>query len=476
MRNYILIVSWCWIGLTLRAQAPSNWLKTMAQNKGFKQATYGFQVVEIKTNTILADYQSHVALIPASTLKVITTASALNLLGKNYRYTTTLFSKGKYNAATGYLEGDLIIRGSGDPSLQSDYFYNDSNQLCNTWAKAIQEKGLKNISGYIVGDASAFNRQVNSHWIWGDIGNYFGASANGLSFNDNKFSIYFSSGNAGSSVKLNKINPNYETNPMQITNNVMAKGSEDEAYIYGDPLGFTKEVNGYIPPNKTNYEVEASLPDPALLCAEQLCKWLQKNGVQTQLKKVKSNYQKESDSLAITQWVTHASPPLERLVYHTNLKSNNHYAETFLTTIGKGNTSQGISSIKNHWDKRGLDISELYMVDGSGLSRANTVTPNFLCQLLCKMARDSSTYSAFYNSLPIAGKNGSMTNIGKGTFIETNLRAKTGYINRVRSYAGYVKTKSGKMLAFTIIVNNYTCSAKEAKQALEEFMIGLAEL
>lgn len=458
------------------AQLPSVWLQSAQQNKALTQAVYGFEVVEIKTGKVLAEHQSHIALIPASTLKVVTTASALSMLGRNYVYTTKLLVRQK--PKDGILEGDLIIKGCGDPSLQSAYFYKDSNSVCYTWAQALKKSGVSKMTGNIIADASAFNRNLNPNWIWGDIGNYFGAAPNGLSFHDNKFSIFYKSEAVGSKATVVRHEPDYITTPLKINSSVLAKGSEDEAYVFGDPFGFTKEVSGVIPPNKTNYEVEASLPDPALLCAEWLAKAMKKEGIVLDEKKCQSSYQKNSADTAqkYVELYAHTSPSLERMVYHTNIKSNNHYAESFLTTLGKGSALNGIGTVKNYWEKRGLDVSELFMVDGSGLSRANTVTPHFLAQLLLKMSKDSITYKAFYNSLPIAGKNGSMTNVGKGTFIENNMRAKTGYINRVRSYCGYVKTKSGKELAFSILMNNYTCSAKEAKMLLESFMTGLADL
>ena len=116
------------------------------------------------------------------------------------------------------------------------------------------------------------------------------------------------------------------------------------------------------------------------------------------------------------------------------------------------------------------------MKDGSGLSRINTMTPNLQANLLQKIVKDSLIYRVFSSSLPIAGKQGSISNIGKGKFIENNMRAKTGYITRVRAYCGYVTTRSGKALSFSVIINNYTCSPKEAKVKMESFLNALAEL
>jgi D-alanyl-D-alanine carboxypeptidase/D-alanyl-D-alanine-endopeptidase (penicillin-binding protein 4) len=144
--------------------------------------------------------------------------------------------------------------------------------------------------------------------------------------------------------------------------------------------------------------------------------------------------------------------------------------------LGKGSNYLGIEKIKTFWKEKGLDVTELYMVDGNGLSRANTVTTFFEASVLQKIHSDSLFYKTFVNSLPVAGQSGSMSNIGKGTFLEKNMKAKTGYINRARGYCGYVTSKSGKELCFSVLFNNYNCSAKEMKQKIETLLIAISEL
>ena len=153
-----------------------------------------------------------------------------------------------------------------------------------------------------------------------------------------------------------------------------------------------------------------------------------------------------------------------------------------MNTIGatkskkQGTTSNGINAVERYWEGRGVDITGLHMADGSGLSRANTITTKIQATVLSKIYRDSLMYPSFNSSLPIAGKNGSMTNLCKGTFAENNMRAKTGYINRARGYCGYVKTKSGKELAFSVLFNNYDCSPKEMKLKIEKLLVALVDL
>lgn len=446
------------------------------QAKSLQGASIGFCVLDAATGTLVAEYNARQQLVPASTLKVVTTTAALGLLGGNFRYETKLLYSGELDTHSGVLNGDLVILGSGDPSLQSAYFLRDSNSVTDTWAAVLKQKGLREIRGRIVADASCFQHRVPPDWIWGDIGNYFGAVPCGLSFNDNKFSIVYASGAAGSTASVTGVYPNYLNRTLTVSSSVTARGSQNEAYVFGDPFGYAKEVRGTIPPNKTNYAVEAALPDPALLCAEALWRSLKKQGIVCPQNSLVTTYTAAPPAAPRRLMYTHYSPLLDNLVLYTNLKSDNLYCESLLLTLGNGDRENGVNAVKNYWQQRGLDVSQLYMADGSGLSRANTLSPYFQSQLLSKMYRDSLHYRAFDASLPRAGKNGSMANVGRGTGIENNLRAKTGYINRVRGYCGYLRTKTGRQLCFSVLLNHYNCSAKEAKFELEKFMVALSDL
>lgn len=443
-------------------------------DKSLKNASIGFCILNAKTSAVISEYNSTQALIPASTLKLVTTSAALGLLGSNYRYETKLAYTGTFDKKTGVIHGDLVITGSGDPTLQSENFYKDET-VTDKWAKALKEKGVTKITGRLIADASCFERAVPPNWIWGDIGNYFGATPCGITYSDNKFKIKFTSKETGSLAQVKEVSPAYLTRTITVRSAVTAKGTEDEANVYGDPFAYTKDISGTIPPNKTNYEVEAALPDPARLCAESLHKSLALQNIFIDPNSIDSWYRRDS-TFSTTSLYTHYSPTLEKIVFYTNMKSNNLYCETLLRTLGKGNVASGIDAVKNYWKQRGLTTDELFMSDGSGLSRANTITTALQANLLCKIYRDSINYKTMNASLPVSGKDPGMANIGKNTFIDNNMRAKTGYINRARGYCGYVKTKSGKELAFSVLFNNYNCSAKEAKLKLEKFLVELGEL
>jgi D-alanyl-D-alanine carboxypeptidase/D-alanyl-D-alanine-endopeptidase (penicillin-binding protein 4) len=263
-------------------------------------------------------------------------------------------------------------------------------------------------------------------------------------------------------------------------------------------------VKGTIPVNKNNYEVEGSQPDPPLFCAQSLDSSLRKRGIAISRKagtlrsflpsaSEYSTYTSDSTELPkdTTTGSSAAKGPrkliyiqtshtLDKIVTETNIQSNNLFAETLLKTIAWqktkfGDDRTGIDIVQKYWSSKGVDLSGSYMADGCGLSRFNAISTYQLAELLRAITKDSVLFSHFYASLPVAGKSGSLGRLCKGTFAENNLHAKSGYMTRVRSYAGYVTTKKGDLLAFAIIVNNYDCTPAQMKDKLEKLMIAIAE-
>ncbi|HQQ93188.1 MAG TPA: D-alanyl-D-alanine carboxypeptidase/D-alanyl-D-alanine-endopeptidase [Bacteroidia bacterium] len=433
-------------------------------------ASFGFSLLNAKTGSVLAEYQSQLALVPASTLKLLSTYAALSKLGQHYRFETKFYTTGKLDPATGVLDGDLIIVGSGDPTIQSEHFAKDNLLSTDKWAKQIKEKGIKEIRGKVIADASCFDRRIPDEWIWADISNYYGSIPCGISFSDNAFTLDFSTGENNSKAKLQGLSPAYASTSISVTTDVVANGTEDKAIVYGDPFSFSKEVRGTLPPNKKHFEIKAALPDPALLCAEALCKSLVAFGVKCSPAQAVSEYVYRESGDERQFLFSHLSPYLDNIVTITNLKSVNLFSETMVKVLGKGDGQKGIEEVLHYWETRGMNLSSLSMKDGSGLSRANTLCAELLSKVLCKIYNDTENYKVFSASLPVAGRSGSMSNIGKGKFIENNMRAKTGYMERVRAYSGYLKGRSGKDLAFTLIVNNYSCSPKDMKLKIEKFL------
>ena len=458
-------------------------LDTYKNDKDLQHASYSFCILDAVSGKIVKEYNSELALIPASTMKIVTTSAALGILGKDFTYKTKFYNSTFTDTIKQKTLSVLYVKGSGDPSFNSAYFNDNDSSFINSLVKKLKTAGIKKITGNIIVDNTYFENKIPDTWIWSDIGNYFGAAANGLSYRDNKFSVFLNSGLLNSQAELTDIKPLFYKNLLKINTNVKSSGTEDDAFVYGDPYSYSaRKISGTIPPNKKNYEVEAMAPLPHLYFAYELSQALQKNNLQDTWNHFNDTDNKEIIISTDKLIYTYISPALEKIVYYTNVKSNNHYAESLLNTLGaiksghQGATSNGITVVENYWKERGVDISGLHMADGSGLSRANTITTKIQATILSKIYRDSVMYPAFNASLPIAGKNGSMTSLCKGTFAEGNMRAKTGYINRARGYCGYVKTKSGKELAFSILFNNYDCSPKEMKLKIEKLLVALVDL
>ena len=474
-----LLYIFIFIHFTLKSQIGFDGvLNNFKTDADLQHASYGFCVIDTKTGKTLKEYNSQLALIPASTLKIITTGAALGILKKDFTFKTNFSIVYKGDSIQTATLLALKVYGVGDPSFNSGYFYSNDSLFFSGLIKKIKLAGIKKINAITI-DNSIFNNSIPDSWIWGDICNYFGASANGLSYKDNKFSIFYTSAQSNTLAKIESIKPDYFSKKIKIQSDVLSFGTEDEAYVYGNPNEYTRKVSGTIPTNKINYEIEAQMPEPEVYFNYELTNVLKKNN----LFSAKEKTDILEDNALKSKWIyTHTSPKLEKIIFYTNTKSNNHYAESLLKTVGaiktgkQGTTENGIEVVKKYWEARGINMSGLHMVDGSGLSRANTLTTKIQAEILTLIFNDTLMYEPFNNSLPIAGKNGSMTSLCKGTFAENNLRAKTGYINRARGYCGYVKTKSGKNLAFSILFNNYDCSPKEMKLKIEKFLVALVEL
>ena len=296
-------------------------ISNLQNDSDLTHASWSICVLDTKKDSIIIEYNSNLSLVPASTQKIITTSTALALLGWNFKYETRLEYDGKLDSAKGILHGNLYIKGSGDPTLDSETFKkkSDTIPLTDQWAKIISSKGIKKIEGGIIADGSAFEDETVPYgWIWGDMGNYYGAGTSGLNFSDNKFALYFQSGKKnGDTTIITKISP--EIPQMRVLNFVRTKGYSDNAYIYGSPYSLVRYVKGTIPANKTDYEVEGSMPDPPLFCAQSLDSSLRKIGISIE-KKARSirKMLPSSEEFISTDVDDSASPPITQSTNQSN--------------------------------------------------------------------------------------------------------------------------------------------------------------
>jgi D-alanyl-D-alanine carboxypeptidase/D-alanyl-D-alanine-endopeptidase (penicillin-binding protein 4) len=234
---------------------------------------------------------------------------------------------------------------------------------------------------------------------------------------------------------------------------------------------------GRIPLNKKGFEVKGAMPDPSSAFKEELISSLGKMGITFSETEIKS-----PDELIwerdVNELIRFESPPLEVLVAHTNMKSNNLYAEHLLRQIGQkrkgeGSFTKGIAALKEWCSAKGISTTGLRIKDGSGLSRANSVSTRFFVELLTSLSKEDY-YESFKSALPVAGRSGSMRRIGKGSAIEGKMYAKTGYIEDARAYCGFLEVED-EMIVFSILANDYDLSASQMRLKMASLLELLAK-
>ena len=457
-------------------------LDKLSQNTILTHGDLAFSLRKAQSGEVLLEKQAEKTMVFASCIKAITTATALDILGADYKFETKLEYSG--NIENGTLKGDVFIRGNGDPSLASNIIKSENLQtILNKWITAIKNKGIQKIEGNIIADEDAYVTDINpEEWIWGDMGNYFGAPAGALNVLDNTYKLWFRPGKLGDSAPILRTEPSIPN--MQFVNDVKTAkvGSGDQVVISGAPYDLARYAMGTVPVGGL-FSVKGSIPDPGLYLAQALRGKLDASGVQVMAKSTSTRILKlagESYSSKRNLIYQQKSPSLKTIVNYTNRYSVNLFAEALLKAIAKKTKNEasnraGIEAIVEYWEKQGLDTEGFYLKDGSGLARANGLTTNQLSEIFHLITKQNY-FDDFYSSLPVAGVSGTMYSVGGGTALQNNLRAKSGGMSRVLAYVGYFKTKSGELMSFAIVVNNYTCKYQEIKKNLVDVMLTMVSI
>lgn len=451
--------------------------------------SFSLMVREVETDGVLYSYEADRQLTPASVLKTVTTATALQLLGPDYRFQTSLEYDGTLR--DGALEGNLYIRGGGDPTLGSAHFSPDKNTYTseqNTfipeWIAALRKAGIQEINGAIVADESIFDTEgVSMKWVGEDMGSYYGAGSYGISVFDNLYRLYLRTGKKESRPQVLRTDP--EMPGLCFHNYLRAKPvSSDSSYVIGAPFASDRYLYGIVPANRESYRLKGDIPDPALFLAEYLTRQLEQAGISvkgqptcSRILREEGRWEPQERKILHTTY----SPSLREIVEVANHVSHNLYVDALLKTIGlsasgnrgeKSSFTQGIEVLRDYWEAKGLDTSALWMYDGCGLAVTDKVSARFITDLLAYMARQSEFSDAFIQSLPQPGIDGTVRNFLKGSRLQGKIRLKSGGMSRVKSYAGYV-TKGGKQYAIALIVNNYACDGRILNRDLEELLLKL---
>lgn len=453
---------------SLTAQNILNTIKQYQNNKTFKNAQWSITAKYVDTGDEIVSYNPQWSLAPASGLKIVTTAAALSLLGENYKYETVLYHSGSIDG-NGELNGNLYIIGGGDPTLGSDRV-DDAIPLetvIEAWVSAIELYGVNRIDGKIIADDLRYDRfPIPPNWNWIDIGNYYGAQSSALTIHDNLYYLYFAPGKkVGDAAKVLRMDPEVPGLTFKNYMTTGAKGSGDNGYIYNAPNQYNAVLQGTVPMGYVEFDIKGSIPNPPLFAAQYLKQNLEERGIV-----VTGGTEVTEDTVAYKEdnlIVLHESESVSKVVDVVNGESFNMYAEMLVKEIGyvkkgEGSHAEGIEAVMDFIESLNVSTEGVELYDGSGLSRSNKVTTEMMTNLLIAMTK-TNVFDSYYESLPVYEN-------------ENNAHVKSGYIGNVRSHSGYVEDANGRLIAFSMIANNYTGSSRNVTSAHKKLMKLLAGL
>lgn len=445
------------------SQKIADAFQTFESHESLAYGAASLMVINANTNQVVFAKNEKLGLAPASTLKTITSAAAYYILGTDHTFETTLSYSGKIDPE-GKLTGDIIIHGSGDPSLGSDRFSHTLSQtILSNWVKAIKDAGISEIEGAIVVDDALYNGHTAPRgWTWQDMGNYYGAGVSALNWRENAVGVNFSAGTA-LNAPTTIVNTTADISYLQLINETTtgAKGTGDRVYAFSAPYSSHVYLRGTygMDLKKTIY---LSVPDGAYDAAYQLHRVLDQAGItQTSAPTTFHLLQLAGGDPPRPGTVlqVHRSPTLSELVYWFNQKSINLYGEAFLKAMvhlqeGKSDTRDGAEMLSKFWtDKLAIAPGELRIMDGSGLSPENRITTHALARILTAV-RKEPWFGSFYESIPTYN----------------GMKMKSGTIGGVLGYTGYQTAPDGSPLVFALLVNNYQGAAQPMRQRMFQLL------
>ena len=481
MRSLSYILLLCGLCLTSEGVAQDKRVEQLVQefvsNDALKGASVGVCIKDLKTDKYLAQHDAGRRLVPASTLKVLTTAAALDKLGADYRFETNFYLSGEMVADV--WQGNVYILGSSDPTLASDFFDGPGlDRAYDDVVGTLWQLGIKEISGGIIAVSGALDGvETARDWQWQDLGNYYGANAWQVNIADNKYIITFKQKSVkGEIPPIVKIEPNVPN--LKLSNLVKTGpvGSGDNAYIFGVPYQNERFVTGTIPAGSGLFSINGSIPNPPLFAAQHLKSSIEQKGI-----KVSGNSSVETPAdlpKASKDWqhiYTITSPPLRDIIKIINKRSNNVYAESVYYALRAKQDSDQSSPVSDWLNTLGMDDTHVSERDGSGMSRKNLCTAMAMTDVLSQIYR-KTYFSDFMSSLARPGEEGTL----KRAFLkmpgQTELYAKSGSLSGVIAYTGYIVDGDKDIIAFTVLINHYDGSFSVVRNHIEQLVYAISRV
>lgn len=438
----------------------------------FAAARWGIKVISMSNGATLYQRDADRPFIPASNMKIYTTGVALDLLGGDYRWRTSVYAKAQADQS-GTLRGDVILYGRGAPDLVS-HSQDESRASLAKLAGDLHARGIRRIDGNVIGDESFFRGDsLGDGWQWTDMQWYFGAEASALTVNENQidFNLVPSAKSEEPPIARTSDAENFVT-----VENRMITGKHGVRTTVGLHRGLSDnniQVWGEFAPGSKGFGARLSVHDPALWAAKILLDHLKTRGIvvsgQALARDSRHPQIQRFDPSQAVELAEVTSEPLSEIAKKTNKESNNLYAELILRTLGRereemlgppeqigrerGDDEKGLAIIRLWLNRAGIPTDRIALHDGSGLSRLNLVTPESTLGLLLSLSKTASGQT-FRQSLPISGLDGTLG--GRLKTLGERVSAKTGSLTYTHSLSGYLTTVEGEQLAFSILCNDQT--------------------
>lgn len=423
-----------------------------------------FYAVDLKMGKVVAAHREKSALVPASVMKIVTSAAALEVMGGDKTFETKLMYEGKIDKA-GLLKGDLYIQGGGDPTLGSDGISAAPEAFLADWVKEMKKARITSVNGDIIVLDDLFGYDgIPGKWLWEDMGTDYAPGTYGISIFDNIYTLYLSSGGPGTTPKIIGTKP--EMKDLTFDNQaVVSSDGKRDIYVRGVPFENRRGFYGIVPENRAELTIKSDIPDPGFFLGQYFSDYMRKNGIKFKGKvttaRVTAKRPKNPVILAVTE-----SAPVSEIIKVLLTRSDNHYAEHLFQLLEK---VEGVNVVE-FWKEKGLDVDSLTMKDGSGLSRGDTLSAKLLTDILVYM--DEKKELKFEELLPIAGQDGTVAKFLKETPLSGNARVKSGSMSGIQSYAGYLE-KDGKRYVFALIVNHWNGDRTDLRNEMEKLLNGL---
>ena len=449
-------------------------------DRSIPPAIWGVHVRSLDRNQTLYSLNSRTLLIPASTLKIVTLAAAVDQLGWDFTFDTRLIATGPIK--DGVLNGDLIVQGSGDPTIDNE------NNLFTDWAKTLKTTGITRITGRLIGDDRAMDAgatwpgsRLSNGWSWDDLIFGFAAPSSALTYHENVVHLIITPGPAAGRTPSAHIEES--ASGLKLVNRTVTSPPHSESSLRllrlpGQPA---LELRGAIPIDAEPIRLPVSVDDPTLFFLRAFHQTLLQEGIEVMGDTVDID---EIDSDTVLQsdengqlLLDHQSRPLSELAIRMMKRSQNLYAETIFRALGdkhERTVGAGQTIVKELLATWSIETDQFIILDGSGLSRYNYITPEALVRVLEHVRLNPQSATTFEATLPVAGQDGTLAHRMKGTKATGNARAKTGTMSNVSGLSGFVYTHDGEKLVFAILVNNYKSQSSAITRVIDRAVEQLA--